>query len=91
MYIDYAELQASRRRPMYMRDWRAKLDAFLKFNSEILHNAGRYRMKSQQRLRKKNMKVSESIRINTLNPTLTSWSRRACETQKSREERLRDR
>ena len=42
MYIDYAELQASRRRPMYMRDWRAKLDAFLKFNEqEILHNAGK--------------------------------------------------
>jgi hypothetical protein len=41
MYIDYAELQASRRRPMYMRDWRAKLDAFLKFNEqEILQNAG---------------------------------------------------
>jgi hypothetical protein len=41
MYIDYAELQASRGRPMYMRDWRAKLDAFLKFNErEILKNAG---------------------------------------------------
>ena len=44
----------------------------------------RYRMKSQQRLRKKNMKVSESIRINTLNPTLTSWSRRACPKRKKR-------
>jgi hypothetical protein len=41
MYIDYAELQASRGRPMYMHNWRAKLDAFLKFNEhEILQNAG---------------------------------------------------
>lgn len=29
MYLDYAEEQAERRKPLYMRDWRAKLDAFL--------------------------------------------------------------
>jgi hypothetical protein len=32
MYLDYAEDQARRHRPLYMRDWRAKLDAFLRFN-----------------------------------------------------------
>lgn len=41
MYLDYAEDQARRRRPMHMRDWREKLDAFLKFNErEILRHAG---------------------------------------------------
>ncbi len=42
MYIDYAEFQASRGKPMYMRDWSEKLDAFLKFNEQdILENAGK--------------------------------------------------
>jgi hypothetical protein len=42
MYLDYAEDQAERQQPMYMSDWKEKLDAFLKFNDrEILENAGR--------------------------------------------------
>jgi hypothetical protein len=42
MYLDYAEEQAERRKPLYMRDWREKLDGFLKFNErDILKNAGR--------------------------------------------------
>jgi len=42
MYLDYAEDQARRRQQIYMRDWREKLDAFLKFNErEILGNSGR--------------------------------------------------
>lgn len=42
MYLDYAELQASRGRPMYMRDWKEKLYAFLKFNElDILQNTGK--------------------------------------------------
>lgn len=41
MYLDYAELQAVRQKPMYMKDWIEKLDAFLKFSEyEILTNAG---------------------------------------------------
>ncbi|MEI6847133.1 MAG: virulence RhuM family protein [Chlorobiaceae bacterium] len=41
MYLDYAEEQATRHRQVFMRDWREKLDAFLKFNEwDILHNAG---------------------------------------------------
>ncbi len=32
MYLDYAEDQARRRKPMYMKDWVEKLDAFLRFN-----------------------------------------------------------
>lgn len=42
MYLDYAEDQAERQQPMYMRDWIAKLNAFLKFNErEILEDAGK--------------------------------------------------
>jgi hypothetical protein len=42
MYLDYAELQASRGRLMNMRDWEEKLNAFLQFNDyEVLENKGR--------------------------------------------------
>ena len=42
MYLDYAELQAVRGKPMYMRDWVEKLNAFLKFNEhEILTDMGK--------------------------------------------------
>ncbi len=42
MYLDYAEDQAKRHNQIFMRDWRQKLDAFLKFNErEILKNAGK--------------------------------------------------
>ncbi|MBN1848580.1 MAG: virulence RhuM family protein [Deltaproteobacteria bacterium] len=41
MYLDYAEFQAVRNKPMYMKDWIEKLNAFLKFSEyEILTNAG---------------------------------------------------
>ena len=42
MYLDYAEEQAERRKPLHMRDWREKLDGFLQFNErDVLKNAGR--------------------------------------------------
>ena len=41
MYLEFAELQALNRKPMYMRDWIAKLDDFLKLSDrEILTHAG---------------------------------------------------
>ena len=41
IYLDFAELQAFDRKPMYMRDWLAKLDEFLKLsNRELLDHAG---------------------------------------------------
>ena len=41
MYLDYAELQANNRKIMAMKDWVAKLDAFLQFNEkDILTNTG---------------------------------------------------
>jgi hypothetical protein len=42
MYLDYAEDQARRRRPMMMTDWVAKLDSFLEFNERnVLTHGGR--------------------------------------------------
>lgn len=42
MYLDYAETQAERNIPMTMKDWAAKLNAFLQFNEkDILKNAGK--------------------------------------------------
>ena len=40
-YLEFAELQAIRRKPMYMKDWITKLDDFIRMSdSEILTRAG---------------------------------------------------
>ncbi|MBI2441866.1 MAG: virulence RhuM family protein [Lentisphaerae bacterium] len=42
MYLDYAESQAERGMPMTMKDWAAKLNAFLQFNErDILDHPGK--------------------------------------------------
>ncbi|MDD2324839.1 MAG: virulence RhuM family protein [Alphaproteobacteria bacterium] len=42
MYLEFAELQAKNRKPMYMKDWIAKLDDFLRLSErEILTSAGK--------------------------------------------------
>jgi hypothetical protein len=42
MYLDYAELQAKRRKTMTMRQWEEKLDTFLTFNEkDLLNHAGK--------------------------------------------------
>jgi hypothetical protein len=42
MYLDYADDQAQRRKPMHMSDWVRKLDEFLQFNERnILTHAGK--------------------------------------------------
>ena len=41
-YLELAEVQALNRRPMYMRDWIAKLDEFLRLSGrDILRHAGK--------------------------------------------------
>jgi len=41
MYLEFAELQALNRKPMYMRDWITKLDDFLRLSErDILAHAG---------------------------------------------------
>ncbi|MFA4886410.1 MAG: virulence RhuM family protein, partial [Desulfotomaculaceae bacterium] len=42
MYIEFAELQAKGRKPMYMADWIKKLDEFMKISGrDILNHAGK--------------------------------------------------
>jgi hypothetical protein len=41
MFLEYAEDQARRRKQVFMRDWRIKLDDFLRFNErDVLDHAG---------------------------------------------------
>ena len=41
-YLDLAELQAMRKKPMYMKDWVARLDDYLRMtDSEVLQNTGK--------------------------------------------------
>ncbi len=42
MFLDFAEDQASRKKQVFLRDWRTKLDDFLRFNERaVLPDAGR--------------------------------------------------
>lgn len=51
MYLDYAEDQAERQLPMFMKDWIEKLNSFLKFNErEILTNAGKISQEVAEKL-----------------------------------------
>jgi hypothetical protein len=51
MYLDYAEDQAERNQPMYMKDWVDKLNAFLQFNGrDILEDAGKISAKVAEQL-----------------------------------------
>src|SRR3989339_2059812 len=51
MYLDYAEDQDKRQRQIFMRDWREKLDGFLKFNErDILANSGKVTKEIADRL-----------------------------------------
>jgi hypothetical protein len=51
MYLDYAEMQAEQKQPVYMKEWKEKLDAFLKFNEqEILDDKGTVSMEIAQAL-----------------------------------------
>ncbi len=51
MYLDYAEDQAQKRKPITMDGWADKLDAFLEFNErDLLTHAGKVQMKVAQKL-----------------------------------------
>ena len=51
MFLDFAEDQATRRKPMTMAEWAARLDAFLTFNDrDVLLNAGRIAAEKAKRL-----------------------------------------
>lgn len=63
MYLDYAEDQAKRRRPVTMAEWSDKLDAFLSFNErDVLSHAGHLRMDVAQKLATARFEVFDANR-----------------------------
>lgn len=64
MYLDYAETQAKKKKPMYMKDWAEKLDAFLEFNEhEILTNAGKIKAKVAEQFANEQYEVFHEQRL----------------------------
>lgn len=64
MYLDYAELQAKKKKPMYMEDWAQKLDAFLEFNEhDILTNAGKISAKLAEQFATEQYEVFQQQRL----------------------------
>ena len=66
MYLDYAEMQAESKRAMTMKDWIAKLDAFLRFNEkDVLTNAGKVSAEIAKELAEKEFeKYEEKVKKN---------------------------
>lgn len=51
MFLDFAEDQARRKKQVFLRDWQARLDDFLRFNERpVLPNAGRVSREEADRL-----------------------------------------
>lgn len=64
MWLDYAEDQASRRKPVYMKDWREKLDPFLQFNQRaVLAHSGRISTEEAKRLALEQYQIFNQHRI----------------------------
>jgi len=63
MFLDYAEDQAKRRKQVFMRDWRMKLDGFLRFNERVvLPDAGRVSREDADRKAAKEFDLFEQRR-----------------------------
>lgn len=64
MYLDYAESQAKKKKPMYMKDWAERLNAFLEFNEhEILTNAGKIKAKVAEQFANEQYEVFHQQRL----------------------------
>ena len=63
MFLDFAEDQAKRRKQVFLRDWRTKLDEFLKFNErDVLKDAGRVTREDADRHAEKQYRLFEARR-----------------------------
>ena len=64
MWLDYAEDQATLRKPVYMKDWQEKLDSFLQFNERaILEHSGRISMEEAKSLALEQYKMFRQQRV----------------------------
>ena len=68
-FLDLAELQAMRKQPMYMRDWIARLDDFLKMTgTQVLNNAGKISHTLAEKKAKEEYQKYRQLHINELSP-----------------------
>jgi hypothetical protein len=71
-YLEFAELQALNRKPMYMRDWISKLEEFLRLGDrEILTHAGAFPTNRLCERRSWSLRSSDSFSL----PSLRRWKR----------------
>lgn len=64
MWLDYAEDQAKRKTPVYMKDWREKLDRFLTFNERvILEHAGKISMEQAREYAREQYQIFNAHRV----------------------------
>jgi len=88
MYLDFAEDQARRRKPMHMSDWAKKLDSFLAFNErDILTHAGKISQKMAEEHAQKAFEQYEAERRRLEATTPTSDFDRFVEQSKKLEGR----
>jgi hypothetical protein len=67
-YLELAEVQALNRQPMYMRDWLAKLDDFLRLGGrDILKHAGK--ISHEQAVRKAELEFERFHRAQLAGPS----------------------
>jgi hypothetical protein len=86
-YLDFAELQALRKKPMYMKDWVNKLDDFLKMtDQEILTHSG---LISHQDAQEKALKEYHKYKKKT-EDELTPVERHFLETIDKTEKQLKE-
>ena len=66
-YLEFAEMQARRKIPMYMSDWIETLDGFLKLSKhEILTHAGRISTKTAELKAKSEYKKYKTLHLNDI-------------------------
>lgn len=69
IYLEFAELQALNRKPMYMKDWIAKLDDFLRISDrEILTHAGQIGHDEAVEMARVEYEKYQSLHLSDLTP-----------------------
>ena len=77
MYLDYAEMQAERKKVMYMKDWVERLDAFLHFNErDILKNAGKISAEIAKKFAEEQYEEYHDIELENYSSDFDKFSRK---------------
>lgn len=88
-YLDLAELQARRRNPMYMKDWIARLDDYLRMtDSEILQNAGTVTRSLADQKAKEELEKFKKLHVDDLTPVEEAFLESIEETERRLEGKM---